>query len=143
MNPWLILGVVLAVAAAWFGGQFKGSADERMRWEVKTYSELAEASESARKQEAMWQEVVNGTVRNYEGKVSATRRNLDIALDGLRSRPERAPGVSEAPRPACEGGTGAELSGADAGFLAREAARADTLRAGLEACYAVIDATRK
>jgi len=49
-------------------------------------------------------------------------------------------------RAACAGAggaTGAELSGADAGFLVREAARGDELRAGLDACYAVIDGVRQ
>lgn len=68
--------------------------------------------------------------------VRDVNRKLSDALERLRKRPERRP---EPARAACEGGTGAELSGPDAGFLEREAARADELRAALSACYQWID----
>lgn len=141
-NPWLIVGALLAIAAAYFGGEYRGSAAKDMEWQAKTYAELAEKSEAARNQESMWQGVVNGTVKNDQARADGIRRTLDIALDSLRHRPERAAGVSEAPRSACAGGTGAELSRADAEFLEREAARAERQRSGLIACYEVIDGTR-
>ena len=147
MNPWLILVAVLAIIGAFFYGEHKGARDENVRWKAKTYHELAESSEAARKQETMWQGVVNDTVKNYQGNVAGIRRNLDLALDGLRERPSRAPsGTSEDARAACAsvgGATGAELSRPDAEFLVREAARGDEIRAGLGACYEVIDAVRK
>lgn len=68
--------------------------------------------------------------------VRDVNRKLADALERLRKRPERLPDPARA---ACEGGTGAELSGPDAGFLEREAARADELRAAVSACYAWID----
>lgn len=68
--------------------------------------------------------------------VRDVNRKLSDALERLRKRPERR---SDPARAACEGGTGAELSGPDAGFLEREAARADELRASLIACYQWID----
>ena len=68
--------------------------------------------------------------------VRDVNRKLADALERLRKRPERLP---EPARASCEGGTGAELSGPDAGFLEREAARADELRAALGACYQWID----
>lgn len=144
VSPWFIVATVLAVVFASWDGHRTGVRDENVRWEAKTYHELAESSEAARKQEAMWQGVINGAVRNYENEVAGVRRNLGLALDGLRSRPDRAPGGMPADaRAACAGGTGAELSRADAEFLVGEAARADEQRAGLAACYRVIDGVRR
>lgn len=63
-------------------------------------------------------------------------------LDSLRQRAERPasdPGGLPAPRAACAGATGAELSGEDGRFLAGEAARADTIRAALAQCYTQYD----
>lgn len=150
MKPWLILAAVLALAGSFAGGAWKGERAADLRWQAKVAKERAAAEkeraaaiELARIKETQWQEKVDDTVRKHEKSMAAVRRNLDLALDGLRDRPNRAPGVSETPRAACAGGTGAELSGPDAGFLAREAARADGIRAGLEACYAVIDGVRR
>lgn len=142
MNPWLIVGALLAIAAAYFGGEYRGAKAKDMEWQAKTYAELAEASEAARKQESMWQGVVNETVRNQESRLAGVRRNLDIALNSLRDRPERHAGMSEDSRSACAGATGADLSRPDAEFLSREAARADEIRAGLIGCYEVIDGVR-
>ena len=64
---------------------------------------------------------------------------LADALERLRQRPERIKRVAAA----CAGTTGAELSGPDAGFLEREAARADRLRSALQACYDQYDAMRQ
>lgn len=140
---------VIFAIAAWVaaslllvGGYRIGRDHERTRWEAKVDKERAEAEADARVKERMWQEVVNGTVKNYEARLKAVRADFERDLAWVRSRPVRAFGVSEAPRPACAGGTGAELSGGDAEFLVREAARADELRAGISACYAVIDGVR-
>ena len=54
--------------------------------------------------------------------------------ENVRNRPDRVPGTTDAPRTACAGATGAELSGPDAVFLVGLAARADELRAELGAC---------
>mgnify|MGYP003531596559 CR=1 FL=1 len=71
--------------------------------------------------------------------VRDVNRKLADALERLRKRPERRP---EPARAACEGGTGAELSRSDARFLAGLAARADSIRVGLEACYEFADKVR-
>ena len=137
--PWWILAVVLAFAAGGIAGEWDGARRANQRWEKKTAADYVESVKTALDTERFWQGVVNETARNYEAKLVDVRRNLNIALDSLRSRPDRAPGVSEAPRADCAGGTGAELSRPDAEFLVGEAARADRLRAALDACYAVLD----
>lgn len=142
MNPYVIIGFLLAMFAAGAGGYARGGHDADVRWKGKIDKERADASEQARTTESMWQGVVNGTAKNYQKDIAAVRSNLDIALDSLRDRPERAAGVSEAPRADCAGANGAELSGAHARFLARFAALAADSDAGLKGCYAVIDGTR-
>ena len=74
--------------------------------------------------------------QEHADEVRTINARLADALERLRKRPERLP---EPARKACEGATGAQLSGPDAGFLSREAARANELRSALEKCYAWID----
>lgn len=89
------------------------------------------AVEQAREREAQWQIDVQALeeVKNDEIRRIAAAR--DAALRELRNRPERMPETSAA---SCAGSSGAELSRPDAEFLVGEAARADQLRADLEAC---------
>jgi hypothetical protein len=67
----------------------------------------------------------------YEVQIRGIGGRLADALERLRKRPERLP---EPARAACAGATGSELSGRDAAFLERLAARADELRAALARC---------
>ena len=87
-------------------------------------------------------EAVEQQQRTNDAHLQASRRvgaRLADDLERLRQRPERLP-ASDAQ--ACAGAGGAELSGPDAAFLVREAARADQIRAGLEACYKQYDAIK-
>lgn len=72
----------------------------------------------------------------YESQLRSISGRLADALVSLHNRPARLP---EPARAACAGATGAELSGPDAAFLEREAARADTLRAALARCQGQTD----
>lgn len=142
-SPMLILAVVIAFVVNGFYWHAKGSNAADIRWTAKITAERLKATEDARAKETMWQGVVNETAKNYQVKLAGVRRTLDAALDGLRERPERPGDLPDHPRADCTGGTGAELSRPDAEFLSREAARADELRAGLEACYAYADTLRR
>lgn len=125
-----VVALVLAGGVGWHYGA------KQVRLEAAAEREVG--VNKARETEQLWQGVVNGTVENYDKEVNSIRQHLDNAISELRKRPTRPTGVPTAPHPECSGATGRELSGEDAEFLAREAARADTLRAGLEACYEVI-----
>jgi hypothetical protein len=140
MNPYIILAVVVAFVANGFYWDYSGHHSADTAWTAKVEKEHADSLLAAQQQEQKWQGVVNETTKKYETKVASISSNLDAALTELRQRPERA-SMSEATRVGCEGGTGAELSRPDAEFLDREAARADTIRAALAACYQVIDGT--
>lgn len=142
MNLYMILAVVIAFVINGFYWNAHGSNAADTRWAAKIQKERADAEQAARAKESMWQGVVNETAKNYGVKVAGVQRNLDAALGELRNRPERPSGVPEGARADCAGASGAELSRSDAEFLDREAARADTQRAGLVACYEVIDALK-
>ena len=143
MNPYMILAVVVAFVLNGFYWNAHGSNAKDTEWKARTEKQRADAESAARTKEQMWQGVVNGTVKNYEGKVAGIQRNLNIALDSLRSRQGRSGGdVPSAPGLACPCGTGASLCREDGEFLVREAARADRQREALAACYQVIDGTK-
>lgn len=138
-SPMLILVVVLAFVGNGFYWHANGSNAADTRWRAKINQERADAQQAARETEQRWQGVVNETSKQYLATITRQRRNLDVALDGLRNRPERPAGDAKPAAADCPCSTGAGLCRPDAEFLAREAARANELRAGLVACYEVID----
>lgn len=143
MNPYVILAAVVAFVLNGFYWNAHGVNSEDTRWKAKVEKQRADAENAARTKEQMWQGVVNETAKNYQVKVAGIQRNLDIALDSLRSRQGRSGG--DLPSTSGVGGTcgtGATLCREDSEFLVREAARADRHREALAACYQVIDGTK-
>lgn len=142
LNPgrWLLYG---ALVAALLLGIYSLDKSRQAIGYSKAHAEYTatalKASEAARaKEQALITQTATIT-KAKDAKIAAIHSRLVVALDSLRNRPERRD--SAAPTAAdCKGANGAELSRLDAGFLAGEAARADTLRAGLEACYTQYDA---
>jgi 2-oxo-4-hydroxy-4-carboxy--5-ureidoimidazoline (OHCU) decarboxylase len=70
-----------------------------------------------------------------DAQINSINAQLVDAISELRKRPSR---TQESSNGSC--GTGTTLSAEDAEFLIREAARADKIRAGLDACYKQYDA---
>ena len=101
---------------------------------------IAKAAEDAAAAEHAAQEKINAVLKAQNDTLNRVNVGLRNDLNELRSRPSRPPDLPEAGRADCKGGSGAELSREDAEFLAWEAARADTIRASLQACYAALDA---
>jgi hypothetical protein len=121
----ILAGVVLGFVGGWRVHAWKDAADRR--------DQVAKAEQRAAS-------TARQTFRNQENRDAedlAVHARLADALERLRRRPDRVPAAAAA---ACEGGTGAQLSGPDAGFLEREAARADLLRSALRECYGWADA---
>lgn len=141
-SPMLMLAVVIAFVVNGFYWHASGSNAADTRWTARIEKERAESLIKARANEREMQNAFDTAQRKQAARLADTRRNLDAALNGLRDRPERPIGMPEGARAGCTGGTGAELSRPDAGFLAGEAARADDIRAGLVACYEVMDSVR-
>lgn len=141
MNPYVIVVVAVAFVLNGFYWHANGVNAENTRWKAKTFEQLAKDSKAAKDQSVAWQTGVDAVINNLGAKHAATQRHLNIALNGLRDRPDRH--LPDDPRANCTSATGAELSRPDGQFLAGEAARADELRDGLEACYAYADTLRQ
>jgi hypothetical protein len=128
ITTWLKLGGIVAVCALmwWMGYSFEAS-----RFAAYKATIVAEKATIEREQQL----AVNKINKEKNDQIASINRSLADALDSLRSRPSRAQQAANG-----EGCTGRSLSAEDAGFLIREASRADQIRAGLEACYKQYDA---
>lgn len=120
----LALGVSVGTWGAWkvTGWYYKSG-------EVSAYKEQAQRLKDQ-------QATLNTTLQGQVDEQRTINAGLADDLERLRKRTRRMP---EAARVDCAGSNRAELSAEDAGFLVREAARADELRAALNACYAYAD----
>lgn len=128
-----LLAYVGAAALLVGAGYYYGGEHERNA----ISAEVAASLVKARTVEAKWQDKFNLNARHLTNEINSIAAERDATAGRLRdARKARMP---EAARAECQGGTGSELSGPDAEFLVREAARADTIRAALTACYADLD----
>lgn len=142
LNPWVLLGAIATAIALLFGGYAWGSSAKNTYWLSRINADKAAAVQQALSIERLNQEKANAAIRQQAADQAAINNRLRADLASLRDRPERASNLSTVSGHSCSGATGAELSRSDAGFLVGEAARADEVRAGLIACYAVIDGVR-
>ncbi|MGA0608813.1 hypothetical protein [Caldimonas sp. KR1-144] len=129
LDPRVWLAVMALCLASYGAGRFQQwRADDRAGKAVALAAtqDAREREAAARKSE---REIADAQLANLR-RINA---RLAADLDGLRNRPDRLPDTERA---ACTGTSGAELSGPDAGFLVREAARADAVLAALRACEA-------
>ena len=83
------------------------------------------------------QQAADAIRKDKDAQIASINNQLLDAISQLRKRPSRAQAAANG-----QGGTGATLSAEDAEFLEREAARADIIRAGLDACYRQYDALK-
>jgi 4-diphosphocytidyl-2C-methyl-D-erythritol kinase len=100
--------------------QYKADQIAQTQKLEKDYQQKADEIEKAK----------NAQIRNINNQ-------LFDAVNELRKRPSRTSQTGSG-----QSGTGATLFAEDAIFLRREAARADEIRAGLEACYKQYDALK-
>ena len=100
---------------------------------------LIDAEQKSRNQELALQAAADNARNTKDAEITIIRSQLDAALVSLRERPLRTANVPGAAG-ACPPATGAQLSREDAEFLAREAARADAVAAGLKACHTTYEA---
>lgn len=102
--------------------------------EVSTYYE------GAREAEIALIEAVKKIRKERDNEIKDLNSRLGSALSGLQQREARSSSADTAR--ACSATTGAELSKEDAEFLAREAARADTIVSYLNYCVAQYNLVR-
>lgn len=155
MNPWLILGFVLAVAAAGGAGLYQGRelgmAEVQQKWDRERAAQEAEyaaAQAAAREKEQSMQADADTLRKERDREIRDLNARATALANSLRDRPTRPTTEASAlPSAATNGSTAAGCTGeklyrTDGEFLAREAARGDELRALLRQCHAQYEAVR-
>lgn len=131
ITTYLKLGAatIALLFAAYLGYSF-----EHSRFVAFKATIVAETATAERKYQAKADEIE----KEKNAQIASINNQLVDAVSELRKRPSRpeTPGAGQ-------GGTGATLYAQDAEFLIREAARADQIRAGLNACYKQYDSLSK
>jgi hypothetical protein len=92
-NPWVLLGILLAVASSFGTGYLKGSNDEIARQQLEIASLNAQARE---KEQILVTAIQNQSLKlqkaNQDAKLVQQKRNSDIAAGTLKLRiPVQAP----------------------------------------------------
>jgi hypothetical protein len=92
-NPWVLLGILMAVVGSFGGGYLKGSNDEVTRQQLEIAALNAEARE---KEKALIAAVQTQSIKlqkaNQDAKLAQQKRNLDIDSGALKLRiPIQAP----------------------------------------------------
>jgi hypothetical protein len=155
MNPWLILGFVIAVGAAggvgYLEGKDAGKAVVQQLWDNERTQQAeahAMALEAARNKEQALQASADLLRKDKDREIRDLNARAAALTNSLRVRPERpAPEARAVPStasvgPAPAGCSGPELYRQDAELLVREAERGDQLRAALKQCYAQYESLR-
>lgn len=135
LNPYFLIGVAVALAVSFGGGFSLGHKLERAKFDAYKL----EQAEATRKKEAENQAATDEIRRTKDAKIADINNKLVDAISELRNRPSRPAEIASNGQ-SC---SGRSLYSEDASFLIREAARADTIRAALEACYNQYDQVAK
>ncbi len=156
MNPWMILGVALAVATAGGAGLYQGRelgmASVQQQWDKERAAQeaaYAQAQEEARAKEQALQANADAIRQEKDREIRNLNARATALVNSLRDRSER-PSTETSTLPStaengsiATGCTGEKLYRPDGEFLAREAARGDELRILLKQCYAQYESLTK
>lgn len=152
MNPWVILGFVLAVGAAAGGGYYKGNsagkAEVQADWakeKAEQYAEYAKGQEAARAREQEMQQAADKLRREKDAQIRDINARATALTNSLRDRQERPSkdGSMSGTARSCSGASGAELAKGDGEFLAGYSADAARLQAALDQCVKQYNAVRQ
>ena len=97
----------------------------------------SKAEKTIRNKEHQYQSDADQIRKDKDAQIKAINNQLVDAVSELRKRPSRATETSNG-----KGCNGTSLYAEDAEFLVREAARADEIRVGLQACYKQYEAIK-
>ena len=126
ISYYLMIGLAIVAMAGIGYGRYEHNAFEEYK---------AEEIANAREKEHQIQDATDQIRKDKDAQINSINNQLANALIELRNRPSRTNQNSNNG----QSGTGATLFAEDAEFLIREAARADQIRTGLEACYKQYD----
>ena len=129
--------VALLVAVGWFSYQ---SGQDSIRADMAEAVKVA--TDKARKEEQTKQDEVNEIAQQQQDNLQNINDQLVADLSKLHNRSNKRH-LPKDNKATCKGATGKNLSSPDAGFLVREAARADQLRTALKSCYEYADTVSK
>jgi hypothetical protein len=148
MNPWFLVGALVAICAAFTGGYWRGNeagqAFVQQQWDQERAKQMAEYAENqriAREKEQAMQLAADNIRKEKDREIRNLNARAAALTNSLRDRSERPTTQTSAlPSTTTNGSTttgctGKELYRPDGEFLAREAARADELRILLRQCY--------
>lgn len=122
-----LYAIIAVVAVALFCGGFVNGCSYQQ----------SKAEKTIRDKEHAYQADADKIRKEKDDQIKAINTQLVDAVSELRKRPSRATEAS-----AGQGCNGTRLFAEDSEFLVREAARADEIRVGLEACYKQYDAIK-
>lgn len=153
MNPYVIIGVVVAIGVAGAGGLYKGhqlgKAEVQQAWDkekAEQYAEYAKGQEEARRKEQELQANADKLRREKDAEIRNITARANALSNSLQQRQTRPTETSSLPsssgtRPtSC---SGKELYREDGEFLVRIAREADELRTALKQCYTQYETLRK
>jgi len=152
MNPYFLLGSLIAVIAAAGAGYFQGSehgkSSVQAMWDKEKaaqYAEYAKAQEEARKKEQELQANADRLRQEKDREIKNLNARATALTNSLQQRPTRtseAGSMSDTSK-SCSGASGKELARGDAEFLVRYASEAARLQADLNQCIRQYEALRK
>jgi hypothetical protein len=100
----------------------------------------SKAEKTIRDKEHQYQSDADQIRKDKDAQIKVINNQLVDAVGELRKRPSRATETSIGQTPS--GCNGSKLYAEDSEFLVREAARADKIRIGLDACYKQYDSIK-
>jgi hypothetical protein len=150
MNPYVIIGVVVAIGVAGAGGLYQGhqlgKAEVQQAWDkekAEQYAQYAKAQEEARAKEQELQanadklrKEKDAEIRNITARATA----LSNSLQQRQTRPTETSSLSSSSGARPASCSGKELYREDGEFLVRIAREADELRTALKQCYTQYEA---
>ena len=152
MNPYFLLGSLVAVIAAAGAGYFQGSehgkASVQAMWDKEKaaqYAEYAKAQEEARKKEQELQANADQLRREKDVEIRNLNARATALNNSLQHRPTRTSEAGSLPNSSksCSGASGKELARGDAEFLVWYATEAARIQADLNQCIRQYEALRK
>jgi len=149
-NPWVLLGILMAIISSFGGGYYKGSTDEVTRQQLEIATLNAEARQKEQALVAAVQTQANQLVKaNNDAKLAQQKRNSDIDSGALKLRiPVKAPNcpvsaTADAESPTRPNTSTAELQPEIAKSLIAITDDADNTARRLNACIAIYNQVRE
>ena len=155
LNPRALLELAAVVCLAglvWWGYNFvhaRGAESVQIKWDAEKRDQAEQSAQVAADALATTKALaatLDKQRSTTNAQITALNTSLAAAVAGLSDRPARdsAGAVPRDPATgAATGATGADLFRQDGEFLARESARADTLRLRLAQCQAAYQSARE